>query len=131
MPALVENAFTRVATVTGFSLNNGSKQSLFTVPSGKTFIPVEIILKDVSADASTGRIQFGGNAGADDWLDDVELSNLDAAGEAIAVRGRGVNPSGSGIPDKTRAYAAGTDFGALMPITVAATCNVDVFGYLY
>jgi hypothetical protein len=131
MPNLNENALTRVATVTGVSLNTTSKQTLYTVPVGMSFVPTLVIVRNVSADASTGQGQFGGNAAADDWLDDVELSNLDAAGEAIAVRSRGINPAGSGIPDKAEVYAETVEFGFKMNTTVAATCDMEVFGYLF
>jgi len=129
MASLRTNAITRVATVAGVSLNTTTKQTLFEVPPGYTFIPTDVILRNASAAASTADADFGGNAAADDWLGTVQFDNLAGVGDAITVHPRGLK-SGDLTANPTTEYAAGTEFGIKVGTTVAATVDVDVFGYL-
>ena len=48
MSALNENALTKVASVTGINAKTIATTLLYTVPSGKTFIPVFIVIKVTS-----------------------------------------------------------------------------------
>lgn len=58
-----------LATAT-FNLNTGTKQTLFTVPGGKSAIVTHIVLRSASVDLSGGattRLTFGFDAGATNW----------------------------------------------------------------
>jgi len=130
MSALRENAIARVATVTGVDLNSASKQTLFTVPAGKSFFPVMVVLRNASAAATTSDADIGGNAAADDWLPDkAHFDNLSGVGSAVAVYPRGI-ASGSLVAPAVTEYAAGTEFGIKPGTLNSATVDVDVFGYL-
>lgn len=120
---------TRVATV-NVDLNVGTKQNLFTIPDpAYRFVPTLIVLRNVSANAATGVIDFGGNANADDWIDAVTLGVLSGAGLSAAIGNVGVAVAG-GAAALTKFYTSSEVFGCKVATTVAATVDCDVFGYL-
>ena len=114
----------KVSTTTvGF--NAVTSTSLYTVPTGKTFIPVMAIIR-AGADAGVTDVTFGRAGLPTDWLGTTQLDNLDAAGDQVKVEV--VN---SATPAKSKTYVAGTVF--MINVTVAdggATNYVDLFGYL-
>lgn len=129
MPALRKNAITRLATKTGLSLAIGTKQSLFIVPTGESMVVTHCLVRNVSAPATTAVGNFGGDAGATDFRAAVAYTNLAAAGDGLMITpddGGATSP----VPGKMKTYAAGVDFGMRIGITIAATVDVDVFGYL-
>jgi hypothetical protein len=122
MPALRENAITRLVTVTGISLNTAAKQTLFTVPTSKSAIITAVILRNVSAPAATATAGFGGDTPATDFRAAFTLAGLVAAGD-----GQHIEPLDGGT---LKTYAAGALFGIDMGTLVAATVDVEVYGYL-
>lgn len=67
--ALLGGSMALLSTIT-FNLNLATKQTAYTVPTGKICIPLLVVIRNASADLSaTGaRITAGFNAGADDVL---------------------------------------------------------------
>lgn len=129
MPALRENAITRLATVIGVSLNTGAKQTLFTVPTGKSAIITMVVLRNASAAATTADAGFGGDTPATDFRAAVQFNGIAGIGDGMIVTSE--NPDDpSPQPGTLKTYAAGVLFGIDMGTLVAATVDVDVFGYL-
>ena len=128
MTALIENAITKVATVTGVDATAVAVTTLYTVPTGKTFIPDHIVIrvtgftvggKDTQAAAS-----FGGNdATYDDYLNSVTYT---VAAEDVFIR--------DSVEDTAVVTQAAAD---VFKISIETGSNadvetwaVDVFGYL-
>jgi len=111
-----------------------SKQTLFTVPTGKTFIPIKVVARKPSATlAGMTNFSLGGNANADDWLQQISLNAFTATTDYGEIE-QPVQAAGPPIaPTKKTEYAAGTAFGIKITTgsTGAATVYFDVFGYLY
>ena len=76
MGEINENAITRMATITGIDATSVAVTTLYTVPTGKTFIPDHIVIR-VTAFTSGGKsvqavASFGGNSATfDDFLNTV------------------------------------------------------------
>lgn len=130
MAGLRSNAVGRLATVAGVSLNIATKQTLYTVPTGKTAVVTEVIVRQPSATAAALDASFGGNAAANDFRSAVQFDNLVATTDAISVRpdpGTGATP----VPGPSEIYPAGTAFGIDVGTTGAVTVTIDVFGFLF
>ena len=128
MTALTENSITKVATVTGVDATAVAITTLYTVPTGKTFIPDHIVIrvtaytvggKDTQAVAS-----FGGNAATyDDYLNTVTYT---IAAANVFIR--------DSVEDTAVVTQAAADVFKIS-IEIASNADeeiwgVDVFGYL-
>jgi hypothetical protein len=112
------------------SLNTTAKQTIFTVPAGKTLVVSQVVARNVGAAAPTADAGFGGDANATDFRAAVQFDNLAAAGDGVIVTpddGGASNP----VPGKIKQYAAGIAFGMKVGTTAATTVDVDLFGYLF
>lgn len=128
MAALTENAITKLATVTGIDATAVAVTTLYTVPTGKTFIPDHIVIrvtaytvggKDTQAVAS-----FGGNAAPfDDYLNSITYT---VAAANVFIR--------DSVEDTAVVTQAASDvFSIAIEIASNAdveTWAVDVFGHL-
>ncbi|MEE9609548.1 MAG: hypothetical protein V3U03_17560 [Myxococcota bacterium] len=130
MPALRENALTKVASKTGVSLNTTVKTSLFIVPTGKTFVATHVLVRNVSGPAPAADADFGIGAAANDFRASVQFDNLAATGDGVMVTPYDGGAS-TPVPGKVETYAAGDDFGIKVGTVVAVTVDVDVFGWLF
>jgi hypothetical protein len=122
--ALQTGALMKVST-TPVAFNAVAATTLYTVPAGKTFMPVMAIIR-AGADAGATDVTFGRVGALTDWLGTIQLDNLDAAGDQVKVEQTNTNP-----PTKSKTYAAAQVFQ--IDVTVAlggATNYVDLFGYL-
>jgi hypothetical protein len=124
------NCLTRVASVS-VNLNGtaADETALYTVPAGHTFIPAMVILRDLSASATSAVITLGKAAGnCDEFLGDQTLSALDGTTKVGILQPIPHGTTADGIE-----FTAGQIFA--MEITTAAgiacTAVADVFGYLY
>jgi len=124
-----------VSTTTSVNLaaTAGTEKTLYTVPTGKTFMPVKVVLRDFSADehATPPVITLGtGGTTAEDFLGDQTLSNITAnyARENIILQ-----PLPNATPVTTDSIvAAGTFVLEISQANGAAlTCTADTWGYLY
>lgn len=126
-------ALTKLASVQ-INAQTTTKQTLYTVPSGKTFIPTKVIVRAPSATLA-GMVNFalGGNANADDWLQQISLNAMTATTDYAEINQPDQAAGPPIVPNKKTVYAAGTAFGIKITTgsTGAATVYFDVFGYLY
>lgn len=129
MVALQKSALTKLATVTGLSLNITTKQTLYTVPVSENAVISHVVVRNASGAAPTADAGFGGDASATDFRSGVQFDSLAAAGDGLVVTYE--NPDDPNpTPGKVKTYAAAAIFGMKVGTTVAATVDVDVFGYL-
>jgi len=130
---LREKAASLVSTTTinGQTL---TKQTLFTVPSDKVFIPLGVVFREPSATlAGLVDLDIGGDAGAADWIQQVSLSAFTATTDYGLVMQPAQAAGPPIVPTKKTVYAAGTGFGLKINTgsTGAANVEVDLFGYLW
>ena len=121
---LRENAVTKISTTT-VAFNAVAAVTLFTVPTGKLFVPVLAVIR-AGADAAATDVTFGRSTALTDWMDTTQLDNLDADGDCVKIEPIQADP-----PVKSKTYAAGVLFQ--INVTAAnggATNSVDLFGYL-
>ena len=126
MGALNEAALTKVATVTSVDMQTAAKTTLYTVPTGKVFYPVFVVVRDPSASLAGGTdYNIGTGANADTWRQTVNLSSMTTLGTDYMVI------SGADVT-KYSECAAASEFGikVITGATDAATATVDVIGYL-
>jgi len=106
-----------------------SEMSLYQCPVGKAALPVMIVVREMSTDATNSVVTFGlyGVAGdCDEWLSDVTLSGFDAI-DKVGV----VMPIPAATPVVQDALTAAQEFGVEVTTAagVACTCTMDTFGY--
>ncbi len=128
MADLIENAITKVATVTGIDAKVVAVTSLYTVPTGKTFIPDHIVIR-VTAFTAGGKgtqavASFGGNSATyDDYLNTITYT---IAAVDVFIR--------DSVEDTAVVVqAAGDDFSISIEIGSDATTEtwaVEVWGHL-
>lgn len=116
------------------SLNTSTKQTLYTVPTGKSAIITKIIARSASVDLSGGvttALSFGFNAGASDWtsannFDTTKLTNSTLF-KVMPQNYAGADNFGSVIGTAAQIFGAKTDaaFGS------AATVVIMVYGNLF
>ena len=117
-----------LATVTGIDLKATAATNLYTVPTGKTLIVTEVVIRVTAVDTfiSGATIEVGKSAGYDEWLVATAMGALSAVNQY-----RMLSHSAAGLIYQS--FAAG-DVLALN-VTVGAvsttlTAAADVFGYL-
>jgi hypothetical protein len=121
---LKENALTKVSSTT-VAFDAVAATTLYAVPLGKLFVPVFIDVR-AGADAVLTDVTFGRSTAKTDWLNTMQLDNLDADGDQVLLMPVPQNPA-----LKLKTYAAGVLFQ--IDVTVAqggASNKVDLFGYL-
>lgn len=110
-------------TVVDFSATG--QTTLYTVPGGKLFIPVMVIIR-AGANAGLTDVTFGRVGALTDWLGTIQLDNLDANGDQVKVEQTNANP-----PVKSKTYAASVVFQINITVAQGGAINyVDLFGYL-
>ena len=121
---LKEYALTKVSTTT-VALDGTGQTTLYTVPAGKTFIPVMAILR-AGADCGASIVTLGRSTALTDFLNSQTLGNIDAADDMAILQ-----PVPNATPVLLKTYAAGIIFQ--IDVTTAlggATNYVDLFGWL-
>lgn len=117
----------RLATVTGIDAKTIATTSLYTVPTGKTFIPTKVVIRvtafTVGAKAVQAAFTLGGNGAFDDFKASSNPT-ISALGQVA-------------IMTAENAAFAQQDAGDVFSIDIATasdatteTWAVDVFGYL-
>lgn len=126
MGALNEAALTKVSTTSGVDMKTAVKTTLYTVPIGKVFYPIMVVVRDASASLAGGtEYDFGSGVNCDTWRQNIDLSSMTTSGtDYMAIRGSDVT--------KYTEEAAANTFGVkvITGSTAACTANIDVFGYL-
>ena len=119
-------AVAKVSTTELVDMQTAAKTVLYTVPAGKVFYPVFVVVRDPSASLAGGTdYDIGTGANADTWRQAVDLSSMTTAGtDYMVIRGADVT--------KYSECAAAAEFGikVITGSTGAATATIDVFGYL-
>lgn len=121
----LEDITLRKLSTTTVAFDATGQTTLYTVPTGKTFIPIMAVIR-AGADAALTDVTFGRVGALTDWMGTTQLDNLDADGDQVKIEVANANP-----PAKSKTYVAGVVFQ--MDVTVAqggATNYVDLFGYL-
>jgi len=100
-------------------LSVGTKQTLFTVPTGKTAIIQRVVLRAASASLATASVGFGFDTNASDVI--ASATHTELTGATLETE----------IPamDGAKAGAAAAVFGIKATVTQNATVTVDVHGY--
>lgn len=99
--------------------------TLYTVPTGQIFVPVMAGIR-VGADAGITDVTFGRVGALTDWMNTIQLDNLNAAGDQALI---GSFSNATPAPFKT--YAAGVVFQVDVIVAVGGATNyIDLFGYL-
>lgn len=117
------NAESLISSVSGIDLNSLTKQTLYTVPSGKTFIPTRIITRNVSTSLTTVIFGFG-----------FDASSIDVVAAALHTALTGSTLYSVDIPILgSKVGSAAAVFGIKCSLAQggAATATIDTFGYLF
>ena len=119
-------AITKVATVTGVDMKTAAKTTLYTVPTGKVFYPLAVMVRNPSASMAGGSdYDFGTGVASDTWRQAVDLSSMTTlATDFMVIEGADVT--------KYKECAAAEVFGVTIVTgtTAACTATIDVFGLL-
>lgn len=117
-------------TSTSFNLNNGAKQTLFTVPGGRSAIVTHVVARSASIDlsgGSTGNINFGFDGGATDWSTSAPLiiTHITSATEFMVFGQEFATANRESVTG-----TAGQTFGGIvdLPFGAVATCVIEVWG---
>jgi hypothetical protein len=112
-------AVTLVASVS-VNMKTAAATTLFTVPVGKTFIPVMVIVRNPTASMAGGSSYDFTN-----WRESVDLSDLTTPVTSFMVL--------DGDNFYYTVCAAGSTFSITVTTgtTAACTATIDVFGYLF
>ena len=122
---LKENALTKVSS-TAVAFDAVASITLYTVPTGKLFVPIMAIVK-AGADAALTDVTLGRSTAKTDFLGTVQLDNLDADGDQILLMPIPQDPA-----LKLKTYAAGVLFVIDVIVAQGGSSNdVDLFGYLF
>lgn len=104
-------------------VNTGTKQTLYTVPTGKTLIVTKIVVRAASTSLTTASFGFGFNANADDVLASEVWTELTGS-TLYTVK----------LPKEGAIRGAAADIlGSKCTINQggAATVTVEIFGFLF
>lgn len=125
---LNESGLTKVSTTT-VAFDAVAATTLYTVPTGKLFVPVFAIVRvgsDAMPDSIPTDVTFGRVGALTDFLNTIQLDNLDADGDMALLM-----PVPQDPPLVLKTYVAAVVFQ--IDVTVAgggALNEIDLFGYL-
>lgn len=121
MADLRNSAICKVATKSGVNMQNGAgATTLYTVPIGKTFYPVMVIIRDLTASLADGTDYDFTN-----WRQTVSLTTMTTTGSVYRVIHSTDNTDYTELGEGTN-FQITPSTGA----TAAATATIDVFGLL-
>jgi len=133
MSDLKEKGLILLGSVT-INAQTTTKQTVYTVPTGKTMIPVVLVPRTPTATlAGLVDMDIGGNANADDWLQQISLDAFTATTDEGEIRQPAQAAGPPIVPVKKTVYAAATVFGVKINTgsTGAANVTLDLFGWLF
>ena len=133
MAELKMNAISLLSS-TSINMKTTSKQTLYTVPTGKVLIVDHIHVRKPSA-TLVGAVDtdFGGDATPSDWILEVTLAGLTAVTHQAIIAQPAQAAGPPIVPVQKIIYAAAIAFGLIVNTvsTGAATVQMDLYGYLY
>lgn len=115
---------TKLASVS-VTFSAAATATLYTVPSGKSLIPIAIVLHSPTASLSGGTCTFGQSGTANDFLTTQTLSNINGTTKAGILQ-----PIPAATPSAVVKYVAGTVFVISVTATVNQSAVCDVYGIL-
>lgn len=134
MSALNENSLALLSSTASVDLNTtATETNLFTVPTGKTAIITHVVIRSLSADSTASTVSFGVSGTATEFRGTTTVhTNLDnsSTGEyGIVYMNQAVDDTleGGRMIDASEVFVIKTVAAA----SIACTCTVDVFGYLF
>lgn len=106
-------------------MKTAGKTTLYTVPTGKIFLPFAVCVRQPSASMAGGTdYDFGSGANADTWRQTVDLSSLTTlTTDMIFILSQDTKYS-------VEAAAAAFGIKVITGTTAACTATIDVFGFL-
>ena len=110
-----------------------TKQTVYTVPTGKTLVPWALCVRGLSASlAGLTDMDIGGDVDAGDWLQQISLDDFTAVTDFGWIKQPEQAAGPPIVPVKKTVYAAGTAFGVKINTgsTGAATFTAELVGYL-
>lgn len=114
----------KVSTTT-VDFSGAGQTTLYTVPKGMIFVPTMAVIR-AGANANATDVTFGRVGALTDWLNTIQLDNLDADGDQVKIEA--VN---NATPVKQKTYAADVVFQIDVTVGAGGATNyVDMFGYL-
>jgi len=114
-----ELVLTKVATVTAVDMKTAAATTLYTVPTGKTFVPVMVVIRSNSASLAGGT-----DYDFTTWLEAVDLSGM------TATTGYRILHSVTNTTYTPIAAGGTFQITVVTGSTAACTAVIDVFGYL-
>lgn len=137
--AFLNDGVVRVLSSTTITTNTGTKQNLYTVPTGKKCIVTAVSIRNASASfGGSGAVaSCGFNGGANDWdvdsglgypFPDALLGLLTTSAKVITRPASVDEFAGAAMPSAIG--AAGDVFGIIMTDGPSGTASVDTIGYL-
>jgi hypothetical protein len=129
---LKEKTIELLASVTMSMATNASKQTLYTVPVGKSCVISRVVVRSPSAScAAATSVAFGftvtsGTVG--DFLASQTFVNLSTATTGALIL---TFPSHATTQTQSAIGIAGTTFGIWIATGAAVTATIDVFGTLF
>jgi hypothetical protein len=129
MYELKEYAIARVASLT-IDFTSVAAQTLYTVPTGKSFIPCLVVIRNASGNFNDVVCTFGVSTAKTDFRPATTLSGISGTTKAVVLypNYNATPAAGSGL---ITVMAAGALFQIDITTGEAMTGIVDVFGYLY
>lgn len=122
MANLKEKSESLLASTATVDINNAAKQTIYTVPTGKSCVITNIVVRNLSGAAASNSISFGFNTNANDVIANATYASF---------TGSTVYTKISCMAGATRG-TSGQIFGVITnTLNTAATATVDVFGYLF
>ncbi len=126
MTDVLESAIGRLNTTSGVDMKTAQKNTLYTVPTGKTAYVTSVVIRETSASLAGGTdYDLGTGANADTWRQTNDLSSMTTAGtDYMEIRGA--------ANTKYTDNAAASVFGikVITGSTAACTATIDIFGFL-
>ena len=127
---------TGIALLASVTINGQTltKQTVYTVPAGKTMIPHLLYVRSPSATLlGLTDMDIGGDAAAGDWLQQITLNAFTATTDYGVIMQPAQAAGPPIVPEKKTLYAAATVFGVkiITGSTGVATFKIDLFGYLF
>lgn len=125
----IQNGITKLTTVTGISLTATGATNLYTVPSGKTLVLTEIVVRITAVDTFTtgATLSVGKSASYNEWLVATAMGNTFNS----TTQFRLLSHSAAGLIYQSfvagEIIAINVTIGAVAT-TLTAAC--DVYGYL-
>jgi hypothetical protein len=121
-----KSCITCLSTTTGVDMKTAGVTVLYTVPATKTLIITHVVVRNPSATLAGGTdYDFGTSSACSTWMQSVNLSTMTTATTDFMV-------IANTAVTKFTTTAAGAIFAIKVSTgsTGAATCDIDLFGYL-